>query len=183
MFVCFYISQRKCIYPDLKLLRPGGRNRKQQLHQHPETQEATSLLCTLVCGYSSTRSFWKHVHGAYFHKSPELGWNREPFPLFGVNPWLGTTWKRIGPLFFFSLRVFFWGGGSCSVSALSWGLLFKQKCSCSLKIPLTLLHVSPTRSVCVFVSNIAAANACVVHRWLLGLACMVSCFSTIHVVV
>lgn len=25
------------LYPNLKLLRPGGRNRRQQLHQHPET--------------------------------------------------------------------------------------------------------------------------------------------------
>lgn len=52
------------IYPNVTQLRPGGRNRRQQLHQHPETLEATSQVRTLVCGHSPNKSLWKHTFSA-----------------------------------------------------------------------------------------------------------------------
>lgn len=45
------------LYPNLKLLRPGGRNRRQQLHQHPETLYRLRLRSGLVsCGHCPSRS-------------------------------------------------------------------------------------------------------------------------------
>lgn len=91
---------------------------------------------------------------------------RTSFIELNANLRLSTTWKWIGALF-----SLVWVFGSFNI-ALLWGLLFKQKCSFSLKSLLTLLHSSLAHDLCVFVSNIAAANACVVYRWLLGSAWM-----------
>lgn len=49
--------------PNLKLLRPGGRNRRQQLHQHHETLYRLRLRSGLVsCGHSPSRSPRKKRH-------------------------------------------------------------------------------------------------------------------------
>lgn len=78
------------LYPNSKLLRPGGRNRRQQLHQHPETLYRLRLRSGLVsCGHSASRSH--RGEGKYFL-----------LPLLRKTSDFDSNWRRLlvrSPLF------------------------------------------------------------------------------------